>query len=48
MRKGIKVGYEFFLSCPHCNKDYDLISAKRSVKRTEPIRCPHCGCIVAT
>jgi len=48
VKRGIQVGYDFFIPCKHCGKDYDLISAKRSVKRTEPIRCPHWGCIVAT
>jgi len=47
MKKGIVAGYEFYLVCKHCTKEYDLIAAKRNVKRTDPIRCPNCGCIVA-
>lgn len=46
MKKGIRIGNEFIAGCKHCGKDYDLVLAKRSVKRTEPLRCPHCGCIV--
>jgi DNA-directed RNA polymerase subunit RPC12/RpoP len=47
MKKGIDAGTEFYLTCKHCKNDYDLITAKREAKRTEPIRCPNCGCIVA-
>jgi uncharacterized Zn finger protein len=47
MKKGISAGSEFYLTCKQCGEDYDLIEAKREVRRTEPIRCPNCGCIVA-
>lgn len=47
MKKGIAVAGEFYLTCKHCKNDYDLIQAKRDASRTEPIRCPNCGCIVA-
>ena len=47
MKRGLTASYEFLLVCKHCNNDYDLISAKRNAKKTEPIRCPKCGCIVA-
>lgn len=47
MNKGISAGNEFYLTCKHCNTDYDLIDAKRNAGRKEPIRCPNCGCIVA-
>jgi len=47
MKKGISAGQDFYLVCKHCSKEYDLIKAKRDAIRTEPIRCPNCGCIVA-
>jgi NAD-dependent SIR2 family protein deacetylase len=47
MKRGISAGTEFYLTCKHCNNDYDLISAKRETDRREPIRCPNCGAIVA-
>lgn len=47
MRKGISAGQAFYLICKHCGNDYDLIEAKRETRRTQPIRCPNCGAIVA-
>lgn len=47
MKKGISAGQEMYLTCNHCERDYDLIKAKRETGRKEPIRCPNCGCIVA-
>lgn len=47
MKKGIRVSDEMYLVCKHCNSDYDLIEVKRDTRKTEPIRCPNCGCIVA-
>ena len=48
MGRAINIGSEsFMLSCKYCNRDYDLIAIKRRTNKTEPIRCPHCNCIVA-
>jgi len=37
----------YYLPCPHCKVDYDLVQEKRNTKKSDPIRCPNCGCIVA-
>ena len=48
MKKGINCNAnQVYLTCKHCNGSYDLIDAKRNTSRRDPIRCPHCGCIVA-
>ncbi len=47
MKKGINVGNDFYMECKHCHQEYNLVKAKRDAKRSEPIRCPNCGCVVA-
>lgn len=48
MKRVIRFGNEeFYIRCKYCDKEYNLIEAKRKVKKTEPIRCPNCNCIVA-
>lgn len=47
MKHGINVGQEFVIECKHCRENFDIVQAKRRTKRTDPIRCPRCGCIVA-
>jgi len=45
--KKIKLEGGFYLTCRHCNSEYDLVEAKRGTPKREPIRCPSCGQIVA-
>ena len=47
MKRGIRSGDEMIMECNSCHQEYDLVTEKRRTCKNEPIRCPHCGNIVA-
>jgi len=48
-KQEVKVSGSFYLSCKHCNAQYDLSKAAEIAKKrkVQTMRCPHCGKEVA-
>ena len=45
--KGLRIrDNEVYLTCYHCNEEYEMVQVKRDTAKKDPIRCPNCGQIV--